>query len=44
MKYEMIAKDKKSKQFTYDYDGKLIPVNMVKTHKLPQATNNMVYK
>ena len=39
----MIAKDKKSKQFTYDFDGKLIPVNVVKTHKLPPSTNNMMY-
>jgi len=27
MKYEMIAKDKKAKQYTYDFDGKLIAVN-----------------
>jgi hypothetical protein len=43
-KYEMIAKDKKTKQFTYDYDGKLISINAVKIHKLPPSTNNMVYE
>ncbi|KAM3131264.1 hypothetical protein pb186bvf_016582 [Paramecium bursaria] len=38
LKYEMMAKDKKSKQFTYDYDGKLIPVNYIKSHKFQPST------
>ncbi len=37
----MISKDKKSKQFTYDFDGKLIPVTNIKTHKLPPSSYNI---
>jgi len=39
-----MAKDKKSKLYTYDYDGKLISVNLTKTHKLPQSSNTLGYK
>ncbi|CAD8081790.1 unnamed protein product [Paramecium primaurelia] len=41
LKYEIIAKDKKSKQFTYDYDGKLIPVSTTKITKLPPPTSTL---
>ncbi|CAD8090080.1 unnamed protein product [Paramecium sonneborni] len=41
LKYEIIAKDKKSKQFTYDYDGKLIPVIATKLTKLPPPTSTL---
>ncbi|CAK86869.1 unnamed protein product (macronuclear) [Paramecium tetraurelia] len=44
LKYEIIAKDKKSKQFTYDYDGKLIPVTTTKITKLPPSTSTLVSK
>ncbi|CAD8160661.1 unnamed protein product [Paramecium pentaurelia] len=35
LKYELISKDKKSKLYTYDYDGKLISVITLKGHKFP---------
>ncbi|CAD8073982.1 unnamed protein product [Paramecium sonneborni] len=35
LKYELISKDKKSKLYTYDYDGKLISVVALKNHKFP---------
>lgn len=38
-----MAKDKKSKQYTYDYDGKLISVNVMKNHKFPPTTATLGY-
>ncbi|CAK71876.1 unnamed protein product (macronuclear) [Paramecium tetraurelia] len=35
LKYDLISKDKKSKLYTYDYDGKLISVVTLKGHKFP---------
>jgi hypothetical protein len=39
----MISKDKKSKQYTYDYDGKLISVTTLKTHKFPPVAATLGY-
>ncbi|CAK83579.1 unnamed protein product (macronuclear) [Paramecium tetraurelia] len=41
LKYELMAKDKKSKQYTYDYDGKLISVNLAKGTKLPPPASTL---
>ena len=38
-----MAKDKKSKQYTYDYDGKLISVNPAKYQKLPPPASTLGY-
>ncbi|CAD8079015.1 unnamed protein product [Paramecium sonneborni] len=38
LKYDLISKDKKSKMYTYDYDGKLISVITLKGHKFPPTT------
>ncbi|CAD8176137.1 unnamed protein product [Paramecium pentaurelia] len=44
LKYELMAKDKKSKQYTYDYDGKLISVNTAKGTKLPPPASTLASK
>ncbi|CAD8088467.1 unnamed protein product [Paramecium primaurelia] len=44
LKYELMAKDKKSKQYTYDYDGKLISVNPAKGIKLPPPASTLASK
>ncbi|CAK88991.1 unnamed protein product (macronuclear) [Paramecium tetraurelia] len=44
LKYELMAKDKKSKQYTYDYDGKLISVNPAKGTKLPLPASTLASK
>jgi len=39
----LISKDKKSKLYTYDYDGKLISVITLKGHKFPPTAATLGY-